>query len=103
MRVLGLHREAAFAAAMDFSKGQHIAEAARSLYLAEVVLAHDAPLPEEALAALAQSAESCRYGIRLSISRLIPREDHCPSITDKGGVCMLVCNAIAEMCAGHSC
>lgn len=101
--MLGGRREAAFAAAMDFSKGQHIAEAARSLYLAEVVLAHDAPQPEEARAALAQSAQSSRYGLRPSISCLIPREDHLPSVNDKGGVSMLVCDAIAEMCAGHSC
>ncbi len=84
MSLLGGCREAAFAAALDFSKGPHIAEAARSLYLAEVLLTHDAPLPEEGRAVLAQSMQPCRYCLRLSISSLTARKYHGPAVTNKG-------------------
>ena len=45
---------------MDFSKGSHVAEAAKSLYLAEVVLTESAEPAKVSTVSSGRSSESCR-------------------------------------------
>ncbi len=45
---------------MDYFKGSHIAEAAKSLYLAEVVLTESAVAAKDSIVSSNRSSESCR-------------------------------------------
>ena len=64
-------REAAFAAAMEFSKGTHIAEAAKSLYLAEIVMDEDAGSAKKPNTQSSGDADSCRCQLLTVLGEIV--------------------------------